>query len=453
MSVIRLDNGNHLSIHENTVNYFEISGRGANSGKDENKESFSDWGENTLNIGNYRVIPFGEENDIPDKIIDTLYPNHLAPRIQNRKVELVAEQGPYLYETEVDGEKYKRKPVVEPAITEWLESIDYEEKLHFIASQYYNTNVTFTKIFRDRAGLIGSSSSLAQIEVLSTHNCRLAYKESSKTKIPTHVIIGDFKNGKEDEYEVYPLFDRLEPTKYPVSIHYYARRSFGVNYYSMPEIYGALPWIKRSTAIPKVIEALTNNSLNIKWHITSPKEYWDQKRKLIQENLPDGEKYTEKLLDDLKEQILKKLSELLSGVENVGKFWHNETVTTIIGGSPVELGWKITPIEQKVKDYVKSQLDIATQSDFSVVAALGLHSALANVGADGKSDSGSEQLYALKIHQLTGVPLAEYYITKAFNDVIKFKFNKAIKIGFYHINPEREQDITGSNRVIEQTPL
>lgn len=452
MSAHKLNSNDYIAVNDHQLNYFEISGRNSNSGTDENKDSFTDWADNTLSFGNFDIIPFGSQNDIPNKIIDTIYPNHLAPRIQNRKVELLIEQGPYLYEEALDGKQLIRNPIEDITIKEWLESINYEEILHCNSAQYYNTNIVFSKIYRDRGAMIGASSSLALIESLDTSHCRLAYKKGSKDKKPTHIVIGDFKNSKEEEYQVYPLFDKLDPMKYPVSIHYSVRKVFGIKEYSMPDIYGALPWIRRSTAIPKVIEALTNNSLNIKWHITSPKQYWDEKRQILKDNLKSGEVWNEKMLDDLKSTIFKKLSDLLSGVENIGKFWHNETVTTIIAGSPMELGWKITPIEQKVKDYVKAQLDIATQSDFSVVASLGLHAALANVGADGKSDSGSEQLYALKIHQLTSVGLAEYYVTKVFNDVIKAKFGKNYKLGFYHINAEREQDLTESKRVTEQTP-
>ena len=138
-------------------------------------------------------------------------------------------------------------------------------------------------------------------------------------------------------------------------------------------------------------------------------------------------------------------------MENVGKFWHNKTVTTLIGNQAQELGWKISPIKQEVKEYVDAQIAVANKSDFAVQAALGLHASLANVGADGKSDSGSEQLYAHQIHQLTGTPIPELYVCKAINDIIKIKFNTNIKIGFYHTTAKREQDVSESNRMTNTT--
>lgn len=451
----RIGNGKYLSLDEPTVNYFEISGRGATNDASHTKESYSDWNERTVTVGNYEYIPFGDNDDIPEQIIDSCYANHLVPRIQNRKVELLVEQGPYLYTTTVDGTNFTREPVVDKAIQQWLEEQGYEEALHCCASEYMNIPIVYNKIYRDRAGRIGNTSSISKVEPLSSSRARLAARKRSDGKPPqkaTHVIVGDFKNKKQQEYEVYPLFDTINPTKYPVAIHYTARRSFGVPFYTVPEILGALNWINLSTSIPKILKALTENSLNIKWHIESPQDYWDAQEKKLKENLKEGEVYTSKMLDELEQQIMSKLSKLLSGVENVGKFWHNRTVVKLLGGNPITLGWKITAIEQKVKDYVKAQLEIADASARAVLTSLGLHSALANVGADGKSDSGAELLYALTNHQKTSVILAEHYVCKAFNDAIKAKFNKDVKIGFWHMNVAPLQDTTASQRPKAQQP-
>jgi hypothetical protein len=74
------------------------------------------------------------------------------------------------------------------------------------------------------------------------------------------------------------------------------------------------------------------------------------------------------------------------------------------------------------------------------------------VGADGKSDSGSELVYALTNHQRTSVMLAEYYVTKAFNDAIKATFGVDIKVGFWHINMAPLQEQTPGSRPKNQEP-
>ena len=452
--VYKLTGKDYLSLSDNSLNYFEITGRDAATDKGPAPETFNDWGDAAIDVGEFKVIPFGKDNDIPNQIQEAVFPNSLAPRIQNRKVELLFEQGPYLYKHTVDGRRYFREPVEDALIQQWLFENNHEEALIHNCRDYYYQNEVYMKVFREKGGRISSNANPATLQPMEAFNCRPAYRKNDKKEIPTHVIVGDWKSGDSSDMVVYPLFDPLNPTKYPVSIHRAKLGSYGMTDHVLPEIWGVLEWIRRSTSIPKIFKALTENSLNIKWHIQSPAKYWADKRALLIQNCKAASppvEYKEQMLEDLKSQILNKLSELLSGIDNVGKFWHNEYVMELVGANAMEHGWKITPIEQKTKEYVESQIAISEKADFATVAGQGLHTALANVGADGKSDSGSEQLYALKIHQMTSVNIAEHYVCKAFNDIIRVKFGKDLRIGFYHLNPEREQDITYSKRTVNTT--
>lgn len=451
-TVTRLDNGSYVgAAPDSSVHYFEIAGRNANNDTASVKDTFHNWDEKVIDLADWKVIPNGTNNDIPKQIQEGTLPNSLAPRIQNRKIELLLDQGPYLYQT-IKGIK---EAVEEPVIEDWLEAMDYREQLTANAVDYYYSSIVFTKVYRELgARLSGNSGSFAKIENVTSFEARLAFKKSDKRKKPTHVIVGDWysQNSSDNkDFSVYPIFDPLEPLKYPISIHIASFKTYGMKHYPLPEIYGALPWIKRNTTIPQIIKSLTDNSLNIKWHITSPASFWDAQKEILQEKCKkEGKIYTEKMLDDLRQEILQKLTNLLSGVENVGKFWHNVETIKIVGANAHKEGWEIKPIEQKVKDYVKAQLEIAIASAKFVISSLGLHSALANVGADGKSDPGSEQIYAYKIHQSTSTPLAEYYVTKSFNDIIKLKFNKNIKVGFKRAKIDTEAETTPSRRLKNQ---
>lgn len=453
--VVSLENGNQITVNpDSSLNYYEISGRdsaggGASSGK--TIETFHNWDEKVIELKNYSVIPNGANNDNPKVIQEITLPNSIAPRIQNRKVELLVDQFPYLYKEELG----QRIPVDNPEIKEWLETFEYVDELIANATDYYYSNIVFTKMYRELGVGAGLGGAIAKTENISTFDARLAYRKGDKRKVPTHVIVGNWYGSDSSDnnvFDIYPIYDPLFPTKYPISVHVVAFRSYGMKkYYPLPEIWGALPWIERNTAIPKILKALTENSLNIKWHITSPQSFWETKEKFLRQDCLDRkETYSNDMLEVLKKKILRQISDLLSGVENVGKFWHNIEVTEIVGASAHKHGWEIKPIEQKVKDYVKTQLEIALSSAKFVLSSLGLHSALANVGADGKSDSGSEQIYALKIHQYTSTRLAEYYVCKAINDAIKLKFNSGVKLGFKRAKIDTESDTTPSRRLKNQ---
>ena len=452
--VHRLSKSKYLASHGGTAHLFEITGaRGGDSSIDNNKEDVSQWGESTIDIGDYKVIPHGSNNDLPNEIRDTMMPNHLAGRIQKRKVELLIGQGPFTYIEEPDGKNFTRKPVLDKAINEWLQSINYHQLLIDRATEFINTEQIYSRVSLLRGGRLGNTGSFNNIISETSTECRLAYKRNDARKIPTHVFIGDpTVSNNQDDFQVLPLWDPLNPTKHPFSIHYCKLKSFGVKHYTMPSTYGVLPWIRRSTTIPLLIEKLTDNSLNIRYHITSPAKYWeDQEEKLKKNCENEGIPYKESMLDDFYYKTMDTLTEVLSGAENVGKFWHNQTVTRLIGGTAVEEGWKIEPIKQEIKEYVEAQIKVSDKSDFAVQAGLALHAALANVGADGKSDSGSEQLYAYQIHQISSTALAEFYVTKVLNDIIRLKFNSDIKVGFYQIAAQAQEDVTQSQRVKYQT--
>jgi len=440
----------HVEFADDQAYLFEVTGR-ERTQNDSSSINFSDWNKTPVSIEDWQVIPYGPDNDLPLEIQETVFSNHLAPRILTGKQSMLYGQSPMLYEMKIFKGKQVRTPVENLAIQEWLESIDYINTLLVGSNEYYYTEGVFYKVLTDRGARIGSGVGIADIQPMTNAECRLCYKKGSKDKKPTHVMVGDWSDGKTKEFQVYPLFDHKNQGAYPTTIAYSKLPSFGVKDYTVPDIFGGLEWIRRSSAVPYIIKALTNNSLFIKWHIKSPAEYWEAKKKILEDNArKEGRTYKHQELEDLKKSILQKLTQVLSGVDNVGKFWHSETVIKVMGATQTEHKWVIEPIKQEVKEYVVAQLKIAVHSDFATVAALGFHSALANVGADGKSDSGSEQKYAYQVHNKKDTAIPEMIICQTFNQVIKQKFNTNIKLGFYRDAIASDEDTTPNQRFINQ---
>jgi hypothetical protein len=229
--------------------------------------------------------------------------------------------------------------------------------------------------------------------------------------------------------------------------------SFCTDYYTVPDLYGSLEWLNRSTAVPLIFKALSKNSINLKYHIVSPQAFWDKKQKEIEQNCTKtGQVYNAKLLLDYQKSFLEKISVVLSGQENTGKYLHTSKSFTVEGTNLVEHGWEIKVIEQNIKDFVTAQIAISERADHALSAGLNLHSALGNVSESGKSDSGSEQLYALKTFLQTGIDIPEMIIMKAVNYALKANFGtKKLKLGFYHDKTDpKEQNITPSKRLINQ---
>ena len=440
----------HVEFADDHAYLFEVTGR-ERTQHDSSSINFSDWTKTPISLEDWDVDPFGPDNDLPLEIQETVFSNHLAPRILTGKQSMLYGQSPMLYEIKAEDNKLVRTPVVDEAIMEWLESIDYINTLLVGSNEYYYVEGVFSKVLTDRGARIGSGVGIAEIQPMSNTECRTCRRKGSKDSKRTHVMVGDWSDGKTKEFVVYPIFDPKNQGQYPTTIAYSKLPSFGVKNYTVPDIFGGLEWIRRSSAVPYIIKALTNNSLFIKWHIKSPAEYWEAKMKILQDNAKkENRTYKHQELEDLKKSILKKLTEVLSGVDNVGKFWHSETVIKVMGATQTEHKWVIEPIKQEVKEYVIAQIKVAVHSDFATVAALGFHSALANVGADGKSDSGSEQQNAYQVHIKKDTAIPEMIICQTFNQVIRQKFNTNIKLGFYREAIATNSETTPSERFINK---
>jgi hypothetical protein len=435
------------------ANVFEVVGRDSKKEvtNDSSQKKYSEWEDNVIDIDSYEVIPYGKHNRLDRELQEAIFPNHLAPRALTKKGSLLFGEGPLLYKKVFKDGKYSRDYIEDPVVEEFLKANNYQESILSSIVDFYYTEGCYHKVLIGTSQRLGVSNGKAIIDYEELSNCRLARRKNAKSKEVTHVLVGDWANN-EDGYKVYPLFDPTNPTAHKVSISYSKYKSFGLKYYALPDLYGSLPWIKRASAIPYILEALTNNSLNLKFHIKSPKKYWDDVEKMLKKNLKAGETYNPKLLKQHQDKIFKAITDVLSGVDNVGKFWHSQEIQEIIGGKTIVHGWTIEPIEQKTKDFVLSQLKIAEFAAFSTTAGIGLHNALLGVGADGKSDSGSEQVYAYINHKLTETIIPEMVILKTWNALINNLWpDKKLFLGFYFEIPTLQQETSEAQRLQNNT--
>lgn len=402
------------------------------------------WESDPVAVGPYRVVPFGQTNNLPVVLRDIIEENNLAEGIFKRQRGLLWGQGPELYRTEFQDNKKVKIWVDDKEVKDWLRSWDYEAYLQHIIVDYFHSECTFSKLYRNRGPRIGNPGFIPKLEYVSVARARLEWPDDRMN--PKRVVVGDFDDEMYNYLQAYPMFRDDEPFRYPVSMLFSNMASFARRFYGVPAYYGALNWIKKASSIPKILKALTDNSLNIKWHIKSPASYWEQKRELLQQQCTlKGVEYSEKLLEDLKDDIFDKLAKVLSGEKNVGKFFTSETVRDELGNVD---GWEILPIDQKVKDFIESQVKVADKADSATTSGLGLHPSLSNVMVDGKLASGSEQLYALKLYLATEVDIPENIVTKAVNAAIAANWpEKNIRLGFYHDVVKTEDSTTSSERV------
>lgn len=444
MEVVREGNSGFVKMADVAYSFHIANAEGVTDFEFFNLNYQKRWESYPTAVGPYRVVPFGETNNLPVVLRDIIEENNLAEGIFKRQRGLLWGQGPFLYKTQFVSNKLEKTWVEDKEITDWLRSWDYETYLQHVMIDYFHSECVFTKIFRNRGVRIGQAPMIPRLEYVSVSRARLEWPDDRLN--PKRVIVGDFDDEMYTYLTAYPLYNEADPFAHPVAVKFDNMASFARRFYGVPAYYGALNWIKKASQIPKVLQALTDNSLNIKWHIVSPAAYWEHKKEMLMENCSlKGVQYTNQMLEDLKDDIFKKLGGVLAGETNVGKFFTSEKVMNEMGQME---NWEIIPIDQKVKDFIDSQIAVANKADSATTSGLGLHPSLSNIMVDGKLASGSEQLYALKLYLATEIDIPEMIVTKAVNAAIEANWpGKGLKLGFYHDIVKTEDSVTSSERM------
>lgn len=408
-----------------------------------------DWERDPQHVLGKRIVPYGANNNLPVMIRDIMDENNLAPGILEREMGLLYGDGPQLYRVKfVDGE-VTREYAYDAEIWRWLKSWNMRRYVDMAMVEYKHLKGFFVRRKRNRGVRIGGKPSIASLEVVAATDARLAWPETGRRlEDVSQIYTGDFENNcMQTGIVTYPVYDRLDPFRYPVSMSYHNSYSFARNFYSVPTYYGSLKWIMRSSDIPDILKYFTENGLALAYHIHSPAGYWDSKREKLMEQYSDlSEPELDKKVDELKDETFKSIANVLAGKKNAGKFI--ETVDFYDPMAGAVASWKVEAIDQKVKEFIEAQIKISEKADSATTSGMGLHPSLSNIIVNGQLSSGSQMLYALKLYLASDTTIPEEVIFEPVNQAIEANFpDKDLKLGFYHKVVMKEENVSPEERV------
>ena len=409
----------------------------------------SSWQDERVQVGNYQIIPLGANNDMPTELQRMLDEFYSGEGILGKIQGLQWGEGPRLYtENETEDGELTRKWRNDREVMAWLKSWDYENYLLRCHTDLVHGFGFFYKVFRNRGARIGAAPKIASMEHVSVDKARLEYP-GDDSDYPKRIIVGHFPNVRVDKLGAYLMWNKQQPFAYGVAMGYQSVYSFCKAFYSTPRFLGAYSWIKLASGIAPLLYNYNKNASAISFHIESPQSYWDGAAEKLRQNcILKGIEYTDKLLDDLKTETFKNFTEALTGTQNVGKFLHTTQFFDDLSND--YHGWKVTPLDKKIKDYVDAQIAMADKADSAATSGFGLHPSLSNIMVDGKMNSGSEMLYALKGYLATEVAIPEMILFAPINAAIEANFpEKNLKLGFYRKVVMKESEVSPDKRVKE----
>lgn len=148
-------------------------------------------------------------------------------------------------------------------------------------------------------------------------------------------------------------------------------------------------WLELANSIPKFKKAIMENQISIKYHIEVSDLWWEWK-------FPKWRTMTDQEKVDAKTAEFKTFQDFVSGKDNAGKFLLSTFKTDPVSGKEYA-GWKITAIDDKVKDGM--YLEDGKEAGANIISALGVDNTLISTPGDGMGGgSGSDKLVAYQVY-------------------------------------------------------
>lgn len=407
--------------------------------------NFGNWESDPVDVGGVRVVPWGSDNNLPGYIRRLLEKNNLGPANIERKIGLQYGQGPFLYRLKFENNEITREWVEDSEVQAWLDTWNYKEFVRNALQEFNFMRGIFVKIHSGRARRLGKAW-ISKLETMLTTECRLQWPENGRRLNDcTNIIIGDFENMRRSNYFRYPVFDPQNPTENPVSLYLHCFRTFGRFFYPLPTFTGAIPWIKRANDLPEIIAYLTENMIAAAYHVHEPAAYWQEKRDRLQEINPEwDDAQLNNEIDTMRDEVTQSIANVLAGKRNSGKFFES---IDFIDPDGNKCEWKIEPIEMNIDKFIEAQSKISRIAESATTSSFGLNPALSNIIIDGKSDSGSQMLYAAKLFYASDTQIAEDIVFESINWAININFpGKKLAMGLYRKIVNKEDNVTASQR-------
>lgn len=411
-----------------------------------------DWDSDPASIGGVRTVPWGPGDNMPTEIRDLLEKNNIGPGIIQRKLGLIYGQGPMLYRKVFEDGDVRREWLVDEQVEAWLRTWNYRRYVRDTLNEYLHLNGHFTKWVMTKAVRIGKNR-VARLESLASKDCRLVWPNDSEGYL-AHPLLGDIRRilvgdiGRNRALELYPVFDKSRPSDFESAVAYYNLGTFGRTLYSICSFFGSIPWMENANDISEIVRILNENMIAAAYIVHEPSGYWEQKRMQLMEDHPEWSdaQYNSKL-EQLREEVTKKLAEVMAGKHNAGKFF---TCIDFIDDRGNKQEWKVEPIDMNIDKYLSAQQKISKIADSASTSGFGLAAPLSNIIIDGKSDSGSQMLYAVKLFFAADTQVAEDIVLEALNDALHINFpgKRDLQFGFFHQIINKEDNVSAGERAV-----
>jgi len=296
-----------------------------------------------------RYAKWGRNNRYPQEVVDLNNQDTTSSACLAFKIKAHFGLGLMAYKKEMQNGTEVKVPVdlaAYPEIEEFLWRSDIDNYLQALATDFEWWNWGVTELIPT-----GDRKKVFMLNRIPVVNTRLGISDDRGRINEVHVSPDfPFSMGKIITTKALPIVNRLkhfdlrnQNPSIEQSVYIHRQTSVDRTYYPLPAWHSNNKWLNTSLEISDWILSNLNNSINLKYHIEYPQEYFEM---LCPPDQYDTDAERLEAIKAEKDALFKSIDEYLAGTNNVGKFIHTFTVRHPQDPTQ-ELAFKIHVMENK----------------------------------------------------------------------------------------------------------
>lgn len=282
---------------------------------------------------------WGADNNYPQRLIDAVMADPSATLLEKRRA-MHWGRGLMFYKRRVE----KGKEIIEPIDTEYpsdeIEDFFFENDIENF-QQGLIGDFEWWHCYPVQY-ILNPSGEVLEIKWHRMKDVRAELRDPKTGKINNYYLSGYWPTPQEGFFSKEPAYDRKGNHS---GIYKHQLVSIDKDYNPQPAWHGITRWLHIAAKIPRWILANIDNSINIKYHVKIPLEYFMQ-RCPLEAYATSAER--NKAIQAEEQRVYSQIDEFLAGEKNVHKAFYSKVA---IGPDGKALpGWEIEAIPNEIKD-------------------------------------------------------------------------------------------------------
>lgn len=370
---------------------------------------------------------WGKSNNYPQEILDANMQDSTSASALDFKIKAHYGKGLYFFRESINAEGTEIKtPMLITQLPQEMQDFYYRNDIANLAlgiiQDYEWWNFYYVQYLINKAG-----NKIIGMKWQRTKDVRSS-KRGDYGDIPSFHLSAYWPKPKAHQVIEVPVFNKRHPFDSNVQNGIYKHQLVSVDkdYYPTAKWQSNTKWLGVSTKIAQWIDANIDNSVNIKYHIEIPEQYFID---LYPEKNYTSRAECLKLRLAAEIQIKENIDECLTGAENVSKIFYTKFAVDPNGN--VRPGWKINVLENKVNDTAWLSADATAASRITSAHAVDPTLSGLRTGNSLQVGSGSDMREKFNFYLQLHTTIGRQITTEWFEIVSRAnKWPSDIRIGY-----------------------